>query len=329
MKPGIRALREAAATQDSQFPTAQARSLGVNRNDLTALRVRGEIAQVRLGVWRFASAAGRTNLAITAALLCWPDGVISHRSAAVFHGFPRITVPDEPDVTVTHGEIRRLPGINVHWSRNLPSEDVLRVGGVGYTTQARTTCDLADASAPWETLAMLDGVIAGGAKRSWIHSRAKALANGRGGVRLIRDATDRRAAPEFRSWLERSAAHVYRVGGLPDPEWNVPVWDEAGRIGVVDALWREWRVVSEKEGLRFHTGPAQRRKDAERFNRLQDASYRPRRFTWEDIVHRPHDVLERLYRALRGAGADLDPARIPRKIVLPDRPFSLGRTEGG
>ena len=329
MKPGIRALREAAATQDSQVPTAQARSLLVNRNDLTALRVRGEIVQVRLGVWRFTSAAGRTDPAVTAALLCWPDGVISHRSAAAFHGFPRITVPDEPEVTVTHGEIRRLPGISVHWSRNLPSEDVLRVGGVGYTTQARTTCDLADASEPWETLAMLDDVIAGGAKRSWIHSRAKALANGRGGVRLIRDATHRTAAPEFRSWLERSAAHIYRVGGLPDPEWNVSLRDEAGWIGVVDALWREWRVVSEKEGLRFHTTPAQRRKDADRFNRLQDAGYQPRRFTWEDIVHHPHDVLERLYRVLRAAGADLDPVRIPRRIVLPSRPFSLPAVRSG
>src|SRR5688500_981303 len=146
MKPGIRPLREAAATHDSQFATAQARALGVTRNDLSALKARGEIGHVRQGVWRFTSAAGSADPAITAALLCWPDGVISHRSAAVFHGFQRFGVPDEPDVTVTHGEIRRLPGINVHWSRNLPAEDVLRVGGVGYTTQARTTCDLADAS---------------------------------------------------------------------------------------------------------------------------------------------------------------------------------------
>jgi hypothetical protein len=73
--------------------------------------------------------------------------------------------------------------------------------------------------------------------------------------------------------------------------------------------------------LRFHTTPRQRRRDAERFNRLQDAEYRPRRFTWEDVVNRPVWVVESLYRALRGAGADLDPLLIPRRIDVPARPY--------
>ncbi len=203
----------------------------------------------------------------------------------------------------------------------MPEGDILRVGKIGYTSLARTTCDLADPDDPWESLSILDDVIALGANRRWIHARATALCNGRGGVRLIRDATAPAAPAEFRSWLERSAAHIYRVGGLPDPEWNVRVRDDRGLIGIVNALWPQWRVVSEKEGLRFHTTPRDRKRDAARFNRLQDANYRPRRFTWDDIVHRPTEVLEALYRALRAAGADLDPVRIPRDIVLPTRPF--------
>lgn len=317
----IRQLRETAAEQDSQFATAQARSLGVKREDLRLLRTRGEVENIRRGVWRFTSASGTADAAVTAMLLCWPDGVISHRSAAAYHGLTRVAVRNEPDVTVTHGEVRRLPGIGVHWSRNLATDDILVVGGLSYTTKARTVCDLADLDDPWESLAILDDAVASGASRRWIHERAKALSNGRGGVRLIRDATHPASGREFNSWLERAAAHVYRVSGLPDPEWNVRVRDDRGFIGIVDALWRTWRVVSETEGLRFHTAPAQRRRDAERFNRMQDAGYRPRRFTWEDVVHRPAEVVETLYRALRAAGADLDPARIPRKIVLPRRPF--------
>jgi hypothetical protein len=99
------------------------------------------------------------------------------------------------------------------------------------------------------------------------------------------------------------------------------VYDRDGLIGEVDSLWRVWSVVSEKEGLRYHTSRTQRRKDAKRFNRLLDAGYGARRFTWEDVVREPVDMAVTLMRALRSAGADLDPARIPRHIELPDRPF--------
>jgi hypothetical protein len=93
-----------------------------------------------------------------------------------------------------------------------------------------------------------------------------------------------------------------------------------GRIGIVDALWRLWRVVSEKEGLRFRTTPAQRHRDAERFNRLLDAEYAARRFTWLDVVERPTYVAATLARTLRAAGADVDLARIPREIIVPGHP---------
>jgi hypothetical protein len=317
----FRLLRETAKGQDAQFATAQARALGVDRHDIDTMRKRGEIENLRLSVWRYTSAPGNPDPAITAMLACWPEGVISHRSAAVYHGLTRVKPPLEPDVTVPHGEVHRLPGISLHWSRRLDECDVLRVGNARYTSVARTVNDLADPKDVWETLAILDDAVAGGAKRTWINNRATELANGRAGARIIRDATSKESEAVFNSWLERATSHVIRAGGLPDPVWNVSVRDARGRIGIVDALWLPWRVVAELEGLRFHTTPRQRRRDAARFNRLLDAQYQPRRFTWEDIVHRPLDVVATLYGALNAAGADLDPARIPRAIVLPTRPF--------
>lgn len=314
-------LRSIAAGQDGQFATAQAAGVGVSANDLTRLRRRGEIASRRLGVWRFTAVGGDGDQAVTAALACWPDGIISHQSAARFHGITRVSDVGQPHVTVPHGQVRKLPGVTVHWTRDLPEQHIVRVGTLAYTSLARTACDLADPDDMWTTLALLDDVIAAGAKRTWLHHCACSMVNGRGGVRYIRDATSKNGAAEFRSWLERAASYVYRAGGLPDPDWNVRVRDGAGFIGIVDALWLPQRVVSEKEGLRFHTTPRQRRGDAQRFNRLQEADYRPRRFTWEDVVHRPTSVVETLYRALNAAGANLDPARIPRKIVLPMSPF--------
>ena len=317
----LQKLRQAAALQDGQYATAQALTLGVSPTVQRGLRRRGEAEGLRHGVSRFTTAVGDPDPAVTAALTCWPDAVISHASAVRFHGLTRVPAPDEPEITVPHGQVRKPSGIKVHWSRALEAVDIQRVGLIGYTTMARTPCDLADRLDPWEALALVDDIIAGGAARRWIHRRAKVLANGRGGVAMVRDATHPDAARVFRSWLERAAAHVFRAGAIPDPEWNVRVRDEAGLIGIVDALWRPWWVIAELEGMRFHTTPRQRRSDANRFNRLLDAEYRARRFTWEDIVHRPVDVVGRLYRALNAAGAGLDPARIPRHIELPARPF--------
>jgi hypothetical protein len=317
----VKALRETAAGQDAQFATAQAREGGVTRHQIATMHARGEIENRRSGVWRFTAAAGDADPAVTAMLACWPNGVISHQSAAVFHGLVRVKLPVEPSITVPHREVHELPGITLHRSRWIQDCDVLQVGNVRYTGLPRTLCDLADPKELWETLSLLDDAVAGGAKRTWINHRAADLANGRAGARIIRDATSEEARALFNSWLERASAHVFRAGGLPDPQWNVDVRDARGRIGIVDALWLPWRVVAEMEGLRFHTTPQQRRRDATRFNRMLDARYQPRRFTWEDIVHRPLEVVTTLYGALNAAGADLDPARIPNKIVLPTRPF--------
>lgn len=267
-------------------------------------------------------AGGTPDPAVTAYLLCWPRAVISHASAARYHGFHRVREPAVGEVTVPLSSRRTPAGVVVHVTRHLPAVDVLSVGGLRYTSAARTVCDLAAGQDAWETLALVDDAVAAGASPRWLHQRAAALAGGRTGVALVREATCPGASRTFRSWLERVAADVYRAAALPEPEWNVPVHDAAGLVGVVDALWPEWRVVSEKEGLRFHTAPAQRRADARRFNRLAGAGYAYRRFTWHDVVHRPVEVATTVARALRDAGAPVDLARLPQAIDLPARPFA-------
>jgi hypothetical protein len=315
-------LRALAGGQDGQFATAQARALGVTTGQLRSWRRTGEIALVRRGVWRFTISTGHGGPAVTAFLLCWPHGVVSHRSAGRFHGLDRLREPALPEVLMPLSSCRRPAGVRVHVTRALPREDVLAVGGLRYTSLARTVIDLANAADPWETLSILDDAVALGARPRWIDQRAAALSNGRGGVALLRESTSPGAPGAFRSWLERVSACVYRAASIPEPEWNAPVHDSEGLIGLVDALWRRWFVIAEQEGLRFHTTPRQRRSDARRFNRLCDCGYAPRRFTWADVVHRPVEVAATVQRALRAAGADLDPATIPREIVVPALPFA-------
>ncbi|MFO8075626.1 MAG: type IV toxin-antitoxin system AbiEi family antitoxin domain-containing protein [Egibacteraceae bacterium] len=301
------ALRKAAAGQDGQFATAQARELGVSRSALRTLRERGEIVGLRRGVWRFRAASGEPAPEMTAYLACWPDGVVSHESAARLHGLEVCEAAAAVHVTVPHARRRAPAGVIVHLSRRLPSADVLADRGLRLTSLARTLCDLAATGPAGQTLRLLDAAVALGAAPKWIHQRASELTAGRPGVATLRAATDPGGAPVFRSWLERTLAELVATAGLPAPEWNVEVEDAAGRIGIVDALWREAGVIAEAEGLRFHTSAEARRRDAERFNRLAAAGYTARRFTWHDVVDEPERVVATLAEALRDA-ADASPA---------------------
>lgn len=314
-------LRMLGAAQDGQFSTRQSAALGVTRAEVMAMRDAREIASVRYAVWRFVSAVGQPNAAITAFLACWPFGVISHDSAAVHHGLRRIDAPGQPHITVLHGQTCRPAGIVVHHTLTMPGADVVCLGTLRYTSLARLVCDLANPSDPWETLAIVDDAVALGASRTWLNRTATQLAVGRGGVELVAKATAPGASSDFRSWLERAGAHVFALGGLPPAAWNVPLRDRRGRIGIVDALWREHRVIAELQGLRFHTTGRQLERDNRKRNRLSEADYRLRVASWSDLVHTPVEVVATLGRALQAAGADVDLARIPRTIVVPPRPF--------
>lgn len=312
-----------AGTQDGQFATRQARALGLSQHAIAWLAERGTVIRIRPGVYRYAGATGIPDAAVTAWLVFWPHGTISHDSAAHVHGFG--DPPATAHVTVPHASRRGTTGITIHRTRGLPNKDRVWLDGVAYTSIARTVCDLADPNDAMGSLTRVDDAVAGGAKRLWIHRRASELACGRAGVVLVRDATAPGASDEFRSWLERTCGGVYEAAGLPRPAWNERVRDRRGLIGVVDSLWRtkdtgaQRDVIAECEGLRFHTTPSQRRRDAERFNRLLAAGHVVRRFTWRDVVERPDYLAHTVADALREAGADVDDVAIPpeRALVVP------------
>lgn len=311
-------LRVLAEQQDAQFAVAQARALGLGPHATRWLIDSGRATRVAIGVACFAGAPGAPDPAITAFLRCWPTATIGYGSAAHHHGLTTAR-PERPELVVPHGCRRAPDGIVVHQSRALPRTDRAFVGTLAYTSLARTVCDLASLADRTGTLARVDDAVASGASPRWLHQRSSELTNGRDGVALVRDATEPGAAPAFRSWLERQTALLLVLAGLPAAAWNVPVSDGRGRIGIVDALWAAWSLVVEVEGLRFHTSPAARRRDAARFNRLLAAGYAVRRFTWRDVIERPYETAVTIAEALRDGGAPVDPLAVPAHVALPVR----------
>src|SRR5687768_7402096 len=90
-------LRMLAAAQDGQFANRQALALGLGPSQVLSLRDRGETERIRQRVWRFRTAVANADAAVSAFLACWPDGVISHASAAAFHGLTRVPAPEHPE----------------------------------------------------------------------------------------------------------------------------------------------------------------------------------------------------------------------------------------
>lgn len=296
-------LQDFARDQHGCFSVAQAAASEVTSADLHRLAKQGAIARTHRGVYRFASAPvtfeGRATAAVLAA---GDDAVVSHSWAARLWGVTRIPATEQPEITCPGTSPPRIAGVKVHSSRELEPCDTTRVGVVPVTSGARTAVDLANGLLQEVAIMGLtdDLICLGATTRSWQYRRARHLANGRSGVRVILRITKPGAEDEFWSWLERRFDKtVIRAFGLPRPAYNVAVHDERGRIGIADALWRFRReVVSELDGLRFHVLPKDRRRDSHKGNRYALSGRILLRFSYEDVVRTPAKVADQVRRAL-------------------------------
>lgn len=246
---------------------------------------------------------------VLAAVLSVPGAVASHRTALWLHGVRTLGRPEQIELSAPNGCREQREGVLIHQHRDLPPADTTVAAGIPVTTCARGIIDLAGTVGPVERLEMMDEAIyAEATTRSQLLHRARACRSGRAGVSQLIRALDRHGARRFRSWLEAEAARQWRAAGLPEPSWNVVVRDTRGRIGEVDALFPGGVVVVELDGLRFHSSQAQRRRDRARDRRLVLSGRVVLRFDWEDIVRRPHAVVDEIREALV---AHPGPWRIP------------------
>lgn len=102
--------------------------------------------------------------------------------------------------------------------------------------------------------------------------------------------------------LETLGLQVFRRGGVPEPVRQWPVHDEDGEW-VADADFGfPWRLfVVEMDGLEIHGLKEHLQYDLNRQNRISDAGYDFRRFTYADVVLRPGYVCKETLRGLAQA----------------------------
>jgi hypothetical protein len=73
--------------------------------------------------------------------------------------------------------------------------------------------------------------------------------------------------------------------GVPTPELQVPIFDRAGKIGIVDFLFRRQRTIVEVDGRsKYRNDPDALFQEKVREDRLREAGYEVVRVIWAELV---------------------------------------------
>jgi hypothetical protein len=298
--PGIPlAAVEIARAQDGLITTAQAESCGLNRGAIEKLARTGGWRRVLRGVW-WPPFDGRGDLTLLqrsrAAVLAVGEGVICLPTAAALLGVDgaprddRIHISIDPDATRS-----QCAGVVLHWFA-LGAADVVDVDGLRCTSPQRLLFDAARAWDRDHVVSTLDsslnrGVIDG----SDLDGLAQRLPARRRGLVALADG--RSESP-----LESRVRLLLVDAGTAPEELQHELRDADGRlVARLDLAWPSRRVAVECDGLAYHSDPQALLRDRARQDDINHLGWRLIRVTWDDWLHRPHDVVRRVRRALAAA----------------------------
>lgn len=243
---------------------------------------------------------------MAAVLASGDDAAAARRCAARLHGIAGFA-GGGLELAVPRPRTPELPRVLVHRSTKLPAHHVTAVVGIPVTTAARTLFDLAGSVHPLRAERALDTCLArnfvtvDGAWRV-LDDLAQ---HGRAGTVLMRELLQARGAGYVAtsSELEALFLRILRDAGVPEPEREVDLGDVEDWVGRVDFVFRPARLVVEVDGRAYHTALLDRERDERRDNRLMAAGWRVLRFTWRQLVERPHEVVALVRAALAAAAA--------------------------
>jgi len=299
-----------AAGQHGVFTRAQARARGALDHDIDRRLAAGRWELVLPAVLRVAGAPGSDHQRhAAAALWCAPDGVLSHRTAAVRYALDAVGNDPQLHVLVPSARtLSRQPGLVVHRTAVLERVDRYVVDGIPLTAPARTIIDLAG-SLPAEALeaafesARRMGLVTG----SQLAQRFEALGGkGRAGSGRVRALLAQQAEVPAGSRLEVRVARALRRAGLPQPVRQHPVAADDGRRFRLDFAWPDLRVGLECDGFAWHGDRLQWKSDRRRIAAIEALGWRLVFVTWDDVTRRVEEMLHRVELALR-----LAVARVP------------------
>lgn len=295
-------IADTATAQGGVVSLDQLRDEGVSRQLAAERAEANQLHRIHRGVYTVGHRSISRHTHLRAAVLaCGEGAVVSHGTAAAFHGlwdkFPALI-----DVTVPVEAGRKIDGIRCRRCRYPEPEEVEVKYGVVVTTVARTLVDLAG-MVGMKTLRKTVGRAAMLRKLDLqafdiaIHNAKRRRGLKALELALLPYRTKDGKVPDVRSDFETLVLPELLDLGLPRPGTNAPIHVDGERF-LVDFFWERERVIVETDGRETHETPEAFQKDRWRDQFLVAADYRVLRVTWDQIHSEREAVLARISRAL-------------------------------
>lgn len=226
------------------------------------------------------------------------DATVSHEHAALLWGVELACTPELYTVTVSRARSRQARAGAVIRRADLSADERELRDGIWVTSPLRTVLDLCRTLPLHEAVAAADSALRRGLVT--VEELTAALCGLPAGVGRGRVARALRLIdPGSGSVLESLCRVLLHLNGLPPEQTQLVIRSTAGRwIGRVDFAWPTARLVVETDGFAFHADRDSYRKDRRRGNALLLAGWRVLRFSWEDVVLHPDEVVAAVREAL-------------------------------
>ncbi len=292
-------IADLAALQDGVVARSQLRSAGLTERQIRRRVEARWLTKVAPRVYRLAGAPDSHRQQLRIGLLSLGSrSWVSYEAAAALHGLDR---SDADAVEFTIERTRhptRLPW-RVHTTAMVAPVDFVSVDGFRTMSATRTVIDLAHARARrFRVEAAFDSAVRLGLSHPIVLAeRLETLrGSGRWGCRLIDDILPDSGG---HSPLERTFLRLVRQAGHDRPTTQAIQRTPSGRhIARVDFLFESRRLVVEVTGRLGHVSDAERARDAQRRNELQDLGFTVIEYTSTQIRDRAGWVIADLGRRL-------------------------------
>jgi predicted transcriptional regulator of viral defense system len=282
---------------------AQARTCGFGKATISRRLASGAWERRLPGVCVLAAAPRTRSCELWVAVLAVGEpAVVSHESAALAHGASGLAA-HPVTLTAPHGSHHRLPGVVVHQIDDVAPRHRIAVDGLPVVTAARAVVDLGS-RLPVGTLGDVADTLVQRRATSWPAVGAvfrDVLRPGKPGMATVAELLDDRcgAAVPAESRLEQMMFTALAAGGLPAPVRQMRLPGGGPARGVVDAAYRDARIVIEADGRTYHSRLQDMRRDRERDAQVVQAGWVPLRFMYEQVLHDPGAMCEAVAEARR------------------------------
>jgi very-short-patch-repair endonuclease len=230
------------------------------------------------------------------------DGVLGFGTAAHLWG-----MADQPErinvIVARHRHLWRQDGIRTHRIDLRPWAIVTR-NGLPVTSRRETALDHIGrlpraAASTFADRALQQGWLLPRDFEDRLRRQPGRIGNSR--LRLLaQSATDGAAAVS-----ERRLHRLLRKAGLVGWYANHDVWVEGALVAVLDVAFPTARLAIEIDGWAYHSAADRFQRDRSRQNTLVGLGWTVLRFTWSDIVDRPHYVIATIRRHLANSGSQV------------------------